>query len=640
MLSGGGCLHTEEDHGPSVKISQNVVTPTGAVPYELANITLPTNVINAPDQLLKEEVQQCSVTDQDKDSKPIIRTDSAQLPEQPITGIFQVQSINQQVPAMPPTNLAPVLPIPQPLPRTPAPYGALQGPIVSEAANPPRLTSPQVRATDRPLPINLATALQLADARPLIISSAQASVQEAVAQLDRARVMWLPNVYAGMANYFHTGGAQGVSGNTYDNNRDALLLGGGVTAVFATTDAIFTPLALRQVLKAREYDLRAAQNDALMNVADAYFNVLLARGRLAGAQDTVQKGQELTKTIRALSTDLTSPIEIDRSLAELADLEQEATSSRQDWRVSSAGLTRVLRLDPAAVVDPLEPPFIQVTLISPRESVDSLIPVGLTTRPELGAQQALVQATLVRLKQERLRPLLPSVLLTGNPASAAPGGYLMGGAFYSDTNGRNPNWSGRFDPSIQVVWELQNLGFGNAATVRERRAQNQRALLDLFRVQDQVAADVVEAHAQLESATERVAQAEVGLKEAQTSFQGNLKGLSQTTRFGDRLTLVIRPQEAVVSLRQLGRAYNNYFQAIRDYNQAQFRLYRALGYPARAITCERPVGEVQPVETSRPPEMAAVTSPPPCAGNGCSGPRIFVCPSPLSPLYGNPLPSK
>jgi outer membrane protein TolC len=525
------------------------------------------------------------------------------------------------VPAAKPSELSPVLPVPGPVPNSP---GAVQGPVLSEGANPPRLGPPQARETDRQLPINLATALRLADARPLVIAAAQASVQQAAAQFDRARVMWLPNLYAGGSYYLHLGGAQGASGNLYVNSRDALLLGGGVTAVFATADAIYTPLALRQALKAREFDLRASQNDALMNVAEAYFNVQLARGRLAGAQDTLRKGQDLTRTIRALATDLTSPIEIDRALAELADLEQGATTAREEWRVSSAGLTRVLRLDPAAVVDPLEPPFLQVTLISPKESVDALVPIGLTNRPELGAQQALVQAALYRLKQEKIRPLVPSVVLTGNPASAAPGGYLTGGAFYSDAHGTAGNWSGRFDPSVQLVWELQNLGFGNAALVRERRADNQRALVDLFRVQDQVAEEVVDAHARLESAAERFGQAEAGLKEAQISFQGNLKGLSETTRFGDRLALVIRPQEAVVSLRQLGRAYNNYFQAVRDYNQAQFRLFRALGYPARSITCDRPVGEVLAVSNDRPPEMAPVNSPPPCAGAGCADPGSAI----------------
>jgi outer membrane protein TolC len=518
------------------------------------------------------------------------------LPPQPTTAI-------PEAPLPQPLWSFPGLPI-QPVLAPPRPDGPLQGPALSEGANPPRLGPPKARESDRPLPINLATALRLADARPLIIAAAQASVQQAAAQLDRAKVLWLPDLNAGVGNYLHLGGAQGVSGNQDINSRDSLLAGGGLSAVFATADAIFTPLALRQVLNARDFDVVTAQNDALMNVAGAYFSVQLARGRLAAAQDTVQKGQDLTRTIRGLSSDLASPIEIDRALTELTDLELIATSARQEWRTSSAGLTRVLRLDPSAVVDPLEPAFLQVTLFSPKEPVDALVPIGLTNRPELASQQALVQAALLRIKQEKIRPLIPSVVLSSNPTPVGPGGYLTGGAYYSEVHGGPGTWSGRFDPSLQVVWQLQNLGFGNAAAVRERRAENQRALVELFRLQDQVAAEVVEAHADLESAAERATQAEFGLKEAMKSFEGNLKGLGQTTRFNDRLTLVVRPQEAVVSLRQLGRSFNNYFQAVRDYNQAQFRLYRALGYPARALTCDRPVGEVKAAAICRPREMA------------------------------------
>src|SRR5271163_2810190 len=84
-------------------------------------------------------------------------------------------------------------------------------------------------------------------------------------------------------------------------------------------------------------------------------------------------------------------------------------------------------------------------------------------RPELASQQALVQATLVRLRQERLRPLIPLVVLGGDAAPAAPGGYLTGGVFNSNLNGVGSPWAGRNDVNVQVLWELRNLGFGNSA---------------------------------------------------------------------------------------------------------------------------------------------------------------------------------
>src|SRR5205823_1618200 len=188
-----------------------------------------------------------------------------------------------------------------------------------------------------------------------------------------------------------------------------------------------------------------------------YFDVQQARGALAGTLDSVVKARDLARRVGALGRGLAPAIEVDRVRAALADLEQQAASFRQDWLTSSATLTRVLRLDPAAVAVPLEPPHLQVTLIPPKEAVDSLVPVGLTNRPELATQQAVVQATLVRLRQERMRPLIPSLVLQSN---ATPTGLLGGGVFGTGSQGLN-FWSGRSDWDAEVVWQFRNLGFGN-----------------------------------------------------------------------------------------------------------------------------------------------------------------------------------
>jgi outer membrane protein TolC len=492
------------------------------------------------------------------------------------------------------------------------PLGVLQGPVVTEGQLPPRLQPGQLQDTDLGLPINLATALRLADARPLVIAAAQASLRVSAAQFEQARVLWLPNVYVGASYYGHVGGGAGNSGELFSNTRENFLAGGGLTAVVATTDAIFAPLAARQVVRARTYDVQTARNDALESVAVAYFNVQQARGRLSGAEDAVVKSKELVNRVSGLTKDLAAPVEVNRARTQLDDLEQAVATAREQWRVASADLTRELRLAPGAVVVPLEMPYLQVTLVSPAELVDTLIPIGLTNRPELASQQALVQATLARLRQERLRPLFPSVVLLGDAVPAAPGGYLMGGVFGSDLNGHGNPWTGRFDPSVQVVWELRNLGLGNRALVRERRAETEQANIELFRIQDRVAAEVAQADAQMQSAATRIGRAEAGLKEAQINFAGNFRGISETSRFGDVLTLVIRPQEAVASLDQLARAYDNYFLAVNDYNRAQFRLFRAMGYPANLLSCERSPGPIQPVDTTRPIQMAPVCAPEPC----------------------------
>jgi outer membrane protein TolC len=498
-----------------------------------------------------------------------------------------------------PSGPAEAIPAPQAGPR----QLLLDNPILNENPQAPAVPRAAPVANDQPLPINLATALYLSNARPLIIAFAQNSVEEAAARLDHANVLWLPNLNAGVDYYHHDGADQQTQGTMITVSKSNLAAGAGTTLNFGITDAIFQPLAARQNLLSQQCELQAARNDALAQVATAYFDVQEARGRLGGNLDAKAKAEDLVRRIQGLARGLTPEIEVDRIRALLLDLEQEIAASRAAWRISSARLNRLLRLNPGAVVVPLEPPQLQVTLVPPGQIVDDLIPVGLRNRPELASQKALVQQTLDLLREERLRPLIPSVVLQGG---SGPGGAFNGGVFVGGPDGEPYAGGGRFDTEIGVVWTFENLGAGNRALVRQRAAQQQRALLELFNTEDQVAQEVVEAHAQIEAAAEQVGKAEAEVREANISYTGNIRGIGQTERAGELLELVNRPQEAVAALQQLNRAYDEYFTAVNAYNRAQFQLYRAMGYPARNLVCDRPLGELQNVDFSRPPNMAPV----------------------------------
>ena len=478
----------------------------------------------------------------------------------------------------------------------------LEGPTLISPPQTPSMAPPPPLATDEPLPINLATALHLSNARPLVITFAQTALENAAAELDLARAQWLPTVNFGVDYYRHDGAEQATDGTVIFPAKNAMSAGLGTTFVIPITDAIFRPLAARQEMAARQWDVQSARNDALLAVAAAYFDVQEARGRLAGNADAVTKAHDLERRIASLARGLVPEIEIDRAYTLLADLKQRHAASRAAWRVSSARLTRNLRLNPGSVVVPVEPPHLQVTLISPHRVVDDLIPVALLTRPELAAQRALVQATLVRLREEKLRPLLPSAVLAGR----GPGNTFNGAIFGGGRNNGVETWGGRFDAELGLVWSVANLGAGNRALVRQRATEQQLAVIQFFKIQDQVAEEVVEAQAQLEAAATQVTEAATGVKEAAITFQGNLIGISQTTGRGELLQLINRPQEAVAALQELNRAYDNYYTAVNSCNRAQFQLYHALGCPSRILASERPAGEIQSIDTSRPAEMAPV----------------------------------
>ena len=465
--------------------------------------------------------------------------------------------------------------------------------------------------TDFRFPINLATALRLSDARPLIVAAAQASTWVAEAQLAHAKILWIPSFNLGFDYIRHDGGGPDFNKGILTAPSTNFFYGGvGTWENMALADIIYEPLAARQVLNSRNWDIQAAKNDALFKTAEAYFNVHRSRGKYAGSLYTVERGHELVDRIARLSKDLVPAVEVDRARNLVADLEQRATSEREAWRVHSADLTQVLRLDPRAVVVPLERDHLQVTLIDPARPLDDLIPVALTNRPELGSHQALVQAALQRLKREKIRPLVPSILING---FQTPNEELQAGIFGLGPNSSLNQWTGRVDLSYQPLWQLDAFGLGNLARIKEQRGEQSRAIVDLFMTQDRVAADVTRAHARLQSATARVRQADRALRTAIITFNGNYEGLGQTMRFGDVLELVNRPQEVVFALQLMKTAFDEYFMTVADYNRSQFELFHALGYPAREVASLQTPGPLGPVDTARPPYLPPVGNGPPPA---------------------------
>ncbi len=248
-------------------------------------------------------------------------------------------------------------------------------------------------------------------------------------------------------------------------------------------------------------------------------------------------------------------------------------------------------------------------MIDPSRSLDDLIPIGLRNRPELAAYQADVNRALIRIRQEKMRPMLPTILITGfqTPGGMVPEASIFG----TGADGKMNFWSFRDDISGQIVWQLDSFGFGNMALVKKRRGEQSQATVKLMETQDMVAAEITEAQAQIQSAAARVVQSERSLRTGLVTYQKNVAGLGQTKRFDNVLELVYRPQEVVYALKLLNLAFDEYFNAVADYNTAQFMLFHAVGYPNRELAFLRPPGDILPVDTERPEYLPRVDVGPP-----------------------------
>ena len=386
----------------------------------------------------------------------------------------------------------------------------------------------------------------------------------------------MPSITVGFDYNRHDGKLQNVDGSVIDAGRQSWMFGAGSgignAAIINVNDAIFAPLVARQTIRAREADFQSAQNDSLVAVTDAYFNVQQVRGDLAGAAEAARRMADLVQRTKKLAPGLVADLEAVRAEAELLRRRQLEQLARERWRVTSAELVRLLRLDPSTQVDPIEPPNLHVDLIDTACGLDELIPIALTARPELASRQAQVQATLTMLRQEKLRPLVPSILLRGWSTPVA--GTLAAGVF-GGGNGISSSTGLRGDIDLQLLWQFDNLGFGNRARTHQREAERRLAIAELFQVQDRIAAEVAQAFARSQEAARRMELAEQGVKLAVESADKNLAALGQVRRVGDVNQLLVRPQEVLAAMQTLAQAYTDYYAGVGDSNRAQFQLYRA-----------------------------------------------------------------
>jgi outer membrane protein TolC len=464
--------------------------------------------------------------------------------------------------------------------------------------------------TPKGLPVNLATALQLAGVRPLDIAAATAQVQQAVALHLQAKVLWIPSLNAGVDYFRHDGVQQNIfTGENFRKGRQSFFVGGGPFLSVGLTDAIFNPLAARRVVNASHADLQAARNDVLFQVTGAFFNLQATRGRLAGIDATIVRAERLVEFARGLAPSLIAPLEINRAQTELQSLLQFQQVAIRDWRVTSAQLAEVLLLDPETLLEPVEPPFLQVTLIPCDETPESLTRIAVNNRPEIASRRELVAAAEQLLNREKSRPFLP-ILYVLSPTTAT--GQLAAGNYAAGPNGVLNSNGSRMDIELSAVWQLQNGGAGNVGLIRQRRAERDLASVEFTRTVYRVRSEVAQSLARLQTARMRVVQTEEGVRQSVESADKNFIGLRETARpAGELLRLVVRPQEVVQAIAAMETAYEQYAAAIGEYNTAQFELYRALGQPAQWVTSLEWQPTAPPTEPAAPGDPATPGGAPP-----------------------------
>lgn len=440
---------------------------------------------------------------------------------------------------------------------------------------PPPVAPTEPGAADN-LPIDLPTALRLANADNLQVAVAREQVRQALARVAAANVLWLPSIRGGVNYNRHDGSIQDVAGGQFNTSRSAIYSGlgagvfgagaplvPGVYANFNLADALFQPLAARQFTQSQRRAAAAVTNDTLLSVAQIYLELLrahqdyeIARGIAEQTQRLAQLTADYAQTGEGLQSDA------DRLHVELTLRKNDVFRADEARQVAATRLAQLLHLDPTLDLRPVEPAVVPIDLVPETAGVRELVIRGLSARPELSESRWLVSEAVSRLQRERWAPLVPSVLL--------------GTSYGAMGAGVSPSMApavGRLDFDAIAYWEMRGLGLGDRAARQSASSVVRQARLRQIAAMDLVAREITEAYAQSRARRRQIEIAREGVEAALRSYERNLARIQEAKGL---------PIEVLQSVQALAIARREYLRTITDYNLAQFSLHRALGWPITA----------------------------------------------------------
>lgn len=463
----------------------------------------------------------------------------------------------------------------------PAPPRIALGSVRQPVEQLPQAAAPEQRAVrlppidaprDNTLPIDLPTALQLADANNPFVRLAREQSRQAWDLEEAASALWLPSIRLG-ANYNnHQGAIQQVDGTVFNTSRGAFYAGSGAGVVgagppivpgiasqFHLADALFRPLAARQFARSRNAAAQAVTNDMLLDVSLAYLELLRAAQDIAIAEDALAHATRLADiTASYARTGQGLRADADRAAVEQSIRRNEVSRAREAAAVGSARLVQLLRLEAGVCLVPIEASVVPLELVPCNLETCDLVAEALTARPELVEARLLVSEAVQRYRRERAAPLVPSVLLGVSDG-------VFGGGIGSDIT----NTDNRFNADAMLYWELRNFGVGDRALRNAAQSQVRQATLRQVAMLDQVAREVVEADARVRLRRDQVRVSREATAWATESYRLNLQRIEHAQGL---------PLEVLQSIQALVQAQRELLRSVTDYNAAQFSLQRALGW--------------------------------------------------------------
>ncbi|MGB0579534.1 MAG: TolC family protein [Limisphaerales bacterium] len=425
--------------------------------------------------------------------------------------------------------------------------------------------------TSGTIPIDLATALKLGNARNFQIALAKERVNQASAELKQKEYLLIPSFSVGASWHHSEGTLQDSSGRIRDVSRSSSFFGGGAGAVGAgpimqpglsvtanLADIYFAPLAAKQNHAAMKAASDAVNNQVSLQIAEAYFDLVRARAGVAVAEEAVKNTKELSDvTANFASSGEGLQSDAQRAKVEQLIRQRSLEQAKELLAVSVARLAQLLHLEAGVNLEPTDANAAPVKLADASKPVTDLVATALENRPEVKQTASLVRRAEQNLKNARYAPIVPN--LSVGVSGGGFGGGVGGGIAQTDV---------RTDVNALVFWRWESFGLGDKQRVKAQRSVVNQVKHSQTGVMDAIIAQVRQSYAQVNSRQKQIAIAEEAVRSARQSFELN------RNRIFEKQGL---PIEVLQAIQSLATARQLYVDTVTEYNQAQFRLLTAVG---------------------------------------------------------------
>ena len=424
------------------------------------------------------------------------------------------------------------------------------------------LSACHAEETNRTLPIDLPTALRLANAQNLDIQIARSRLEEARANRDSALEKFFPWLSAGAGYRRHDGRIQDVAGTIFDADKQSYNVGGAFTAQLDLGDAIYQSLAAKQQMRAADFALDSQRQDSTLAAALGYYDLANARALANVVREALNISEKYQRQLHdGVQAGLAFKGDELRVQVQTERYQVNLRQALEKQRTAAARLAETLHLDSSVELLPEDSELLPVVLIQTNASLDSLVNQALNARPEFKENRALVSAARESKNGAVYGPLIPSL-----GAQAFLGG--LGGGKNGDTG----NFGSSEDYSVTLGWRIGPGGLFDVGRSRAAKARLETARLSGARLVDAITREVVVSHTHVHSLLDQLGAARQTLQTASET----LRLTRERKQFGVGAVL-----EDIQAQQDLTRARSDFLDALAEYNKAQHTLLRVVGGASR-----------------------------------------------------------